>query len=259
VRRGLEFERAGSNGEALALYRPCLGQLLFRVHMLGKCYPPANTELLAYRDKIEASLRARGATSDDEIADLATINSLYNEETGSTRLYRELLAAQRPPAILHSRIWKDLVEQRAYDEALSFEDLLESSSDLIGLGPEEDHKTIKNAALYYEALLGVGSLRDASNALARLIDQVHNPQIIDPGQVTAGAYDAVLFDEFLRHACRVNNATAIADVLARATQYLNAEAMEKLRGACLAPAPPAKNDAVKNEEPAAQWDCPKPR
>jgi hypothetical protein len=228
--------------------------MLFRVHMLGKCYPPANTELLAYRDKIAASLRAGRTTSEDEISDLATINSLYHEETGSTQLYRELLAAQRPPAILHSRIWKDLVEQRAYDEALSFEDLLESSSDLIGMGPEEDHKTIKNAALYYEALLGVGSLRDASKEFARLIEQVHNPKIIDPGQVTAGAYDVVLFGEFLQHACRVNDAAAIADVLARATQYLNAQAMEKLRGSCPAPAPPTKQ-----EEPAAQWDCPKPR
>jgi hypothetical protein len=238
LEQGLQLERAGKKAEALEVYRPCLPELLFRVYMLGKCYPPAQIELQAYRDKVEASLQDGLATRTEELSHLASINSLYHEPSRTTQLYRRLIAAHRPPALvseLHTWIWKDLVEQRAYAEALRFEDHL-SSGVSIGVHPDLDHWAIKRAATYYEALLGIGRYQDAANGFEQLIQNVHDPEIIRIRHLTEGAYDSEIFSEFLKHACRVNDAAAISDVVTKAAQYIDAEAMDKLRGSCVTPA-----------------------
>lgn len=156
---------------------------------LAKAYPPAEVVVRGFRD--DAEKRLLGDISDREApTEYAALNDALGENDATLKMFRQLPANDPRRAVLGSRIFLKLVQEKAYQEAMTvktyaemvrrFEQMTPANSTL----PEASLARIKQSVaqltlIDVEALAGVGDTEHAKELLARALALDSSPETKD--------------------------------------------------------------------------------
>jgi hypothetical protein len=240
---GKALEARGHYAEALELYEPCFEDLLERIGILSKNYNymPARHFLTRRRDELERSIESTLAggsrVSDDDLRLLVSLNSWLEDDNRTLSLYDRFIGDPKLSAsarTLHNSMWEELVDARRYEDALRWEtDVRDIVYGLLAQWNTTDepieaarHYSIKIAALYMEALLGVERPLDAKI----LADKVLK------GQPSADTYLLLI-----ERAARAGDTDFVTWIYSEAKQRLDSAELQSVESAMQRVAPSSES------------------